>query len=298
MKEEKKIKDESLTKYGEILPVKKELFDISAEEAKKKLKAIHEFQKVVKSQLKKNHDVGIIPGTDKPTLFKPGAEKIIKLLNCFDDYNILDAVRNWEKPFFHYEVKCVLYEMETNTAVSSGIGECNSYESKYRYRWIPEWNLTSEQKSVKDTMPFKEKGYRNKKGKFKLYRFENDDIFSLVNTLLKMAKKRAQVDAALSLGRLSDLFTQDLEDLPEEGVNNKAQHELNREYEPAMQEQIVDIQRMEATLVDNHKYDPYDLTKELQDRFGFTDIQKISRNIAAKMMEYLEGKLRKAEDKQ
>ena len=44
-------------------------------------------------------------------------------------------------------------------------------------------------------------------------RIENDEIFSQRNTLLKMAKKRALVDAALSAGRLSDMFTQDMEDI-------------------------------------------------------------------------------------
>ena len=45
-----------------------------------------------------------------------------------------------------------------------------------------------------------------------MHRIENDDVFSQVNTILKMAKKRALVDAALSAGRLSEVFTQDIED--------------------------------------------------------------------------------------
>jgi len=44
-------------------------------------------------------------------------------------------------------------------------------------------------------------------------RVENEDIYSQVNTILKMAKKRALVDAALSAGRLSQVFTQDIEDM-------------------------------------------------------------------------------------
>jgi hypothetical protein len=47
------------------------------------------------------------------------------------------------------------------------------------------------------------------------YQVTNPDVFDQVNTILKMAKKRALVDAALSAGRLSDLFTQDLEDFTE-----------------------------------------------------------------------------------
>ena len=42
----------------------------------------------------------------------------------------------------------------------------------------------------------------------------NKNAFTLKNTVLKMAKKRALVDAALAIGRLSDLFTQDIDDDP------------------------------------------------------------------------------------
>ena len=39
------------------------------------------------------------------------------------------------------------------------------------------------------------------------------DPYTMDNTVLKMAKKRALVDAALLVGSLSDIFTQDLEDM-------------------------------------------------------------------------------------
>src|SRR5699024_7729552 len=49
--------------------------------------------------------------------------------------------------------------------------------------------------------------------KEKKYTSDKQDVFMLGNTCLKMAKKRAQVDAALTVGSLSDIFTQDLEDM-------------------------------------------------------------------------------------
>jgi hypothetical protein len=57
---------------------------------------------------------------------------------------------------------------------------------------------------------------RNKKGgkeTYLTYKMENDDPWSLWNTVLKMAKKRALIDATLSATRSSGLFTQDVEDL-------------------------------------------------------------------------------------
>jgi hypothetical protein len=45
------------------------------------------------------------------------------------------------------------------------------------------------------------------------YRVPNDDIFTLVNTILKMAEKRALVAATLIGCNASDYFTQDMEDI-------------------------------------------------------------------------------------
>ena len=47
------------------------------------------------------------------------------------------------------------------------------------------------------------------------YRAVNEEIYSEVNTILKMGKKRSLVDAALSVGRLSEIFTQDLDERPQ-----------------------------------------------------------------------------------
>ena len=48
-------------------------------------------------------------------------------------------------------------------------------------------------------------------------KYLRQDPFSIDNTVLKMAKKRALVDAALLVASLSDVFTQDLEDMDLEG---------------------------------------------------------------------------------
>src|SRR5690606_20296729 len=42
------------------------------------------------------------------------------------------------------------------------------------------------------------------------------DPADVANTVLKMAKKRAQIDMTLTALAASDIFTQDIEDLPEE----------------------------------------------------------------------------------
>jgi hypothetical protein len=47
----------------------------------------------------------------------------------------------------------------------------------------------------------------------KEYKYHKSDFFTNVNIVLKMAKKRALVDAALGVAGLSELFTQDVEDM-------------------------------------------------------------------------------------
>jgi len=196
---------------------------------KRDMEAINKFQIIVRQNLLPDQDYGIIPGTDKPTLLKPGAEKIAKLLGLADQYIIVDRQEDWDKPFFRYLIKCQLVSVRNGVLVSEGLGECNSYESKYRYR-------NAQRKcpvcGVEAIIKGKEEYgggwlcYKNKGGcgyKFaiddpeivdqEVGKVDNDDIYSLVNTLLKMAKKRALVDASLSAGRLSNVFTQDIEDL-------------------------------------------------------------------------------------
>ena len=191
--------------------------------------AINQFQKIVRSNLQDGHDFGVIPGTQKPTLLKPGAEKIAKLLGLADLYVILDKAEDWEKGFFRYLIKCSLVSVNNNVTISEGLGECNSMESKYRWREskrkCPDCGAEAIIKGKAEFgggwLCFKKTGGCGSKfpdndisiTEQTVGKVANDDIYTQVNTILKMAKKRALVDAALSAGRLSDLFTQDMEDI-------------------------------------------------------------------------------------
>ncbi len=175
-----------------------------------KLAAIGRFQAMVRATLRDGHDYGVIPGTgSKATLLKPGAEKILKLLDLADEYTILDKVEDWENGFFRYIVKCQARHVGTGIVVSEGLGECNSREARYAYRWA----FGSQVPDNVDKSRLVTREITTKHGRTKQYRIENEDIYSLVNTILKMSKKRSSVDVALSVGRLSDIFTQDLDDI-------------------------------------------------------------------------------------
>lgn len=151
---------------------------ISLAEAKERIELLQQF---VKEMMKEGLDYGIIEGFRKPTLLKPGAEKLCDVFGFSKHVNIVNRIENWEEGIFAYEVKVTLVSKQTGFMEAEGIGTCNNKEQS----------------------------------------FIDLDPFSVVNTLLKMAKKRALIDAVLSATRASGLFTQDIEDLPKDIPQNK-----------------------------------------------------------------------------
>ena len=184
----------------------------------KALQKIRQYQAVVQKQLIAGVDYGTVPGTvGKGTLFKPGAEKLLRIHGLVDTYEVVEKIEDWDKGIFYYFIKCVLRDYKTGRVVSEGLGSCNSKENKYRWRWVTEKEIP--QNVDKNALP--KKIMNGQYGNYILYRMENDDIFSQVNTIQKMAKKRALLDAVLSACRLSSIFTQDIDD---EDVKNGVSH--------------------------------------------------------------------------
>ena len=301
MQKEEKEDRLALKEKHELEPTARDFeFGITAEEAKKKLQAIRQFQAVAQSELQgptkddpQGLDYGIIPGTKKPTLLKPGAEKIAKLLNCYDDYEEIDSVERWDdkSPFFQYKFKCTFRDIATGLAISSGVGSCNSKESRFRYRWVPIWDLTETQKAMKDEVPMKEMGRPGKK-KYPFYRFENDDIFSQVNTIMKQASKRALIAAALSAGRLSNIFSQDLEDTP------IAKEPEEQAAEPITKEQTYMISRLENKLTDRYKLMPEVMQSQFRTEFGASkEIKDLTHPEAVEWISTLESRIDREEKK-
>ncbi len=181
--------------------------DVDIQQVAGTMQNIAKFQAVIQKTLKQNHDFGVIPGTPKPTLLKPGAEKILMLMGLTSEYAILEKIEDYEKGIFAYTVKCTL--LKNGLKITEGLGSCNSKEDKYRWRWVYESDIPAG--VDKDTLKKKVHGNATK------YRVENDDICSQANTILKMAKKRAQVDATLTVAALSEIFTQDIEDMDIQG---------------------------------------------------------------------------------
>ena len=168
------------------------------------MQKISTLQAVIQKTLRPDHDFGVIPGTNKPTMYKPGGEKICMMFGLTPQYDFMDKTENYKDGFFAYNVRCTLYKNEQ--AVSQGVGSCNSWEKKYRYI-----NSDTPPEGVD---PSTVKSFTDRYGRVK-YKIDNPDPCDLVNTILKMAKKRAFVDAVLQVASLSEVFTQDLEDMRE-----------------------------------------------------------------------------------
>ena len=110
-----------LNKEGKVLDVFKGPI-MSVEKAKERLKDIKEF---ISSQMVQNEDYGKIPGTKKPSIWKPGAEKLIDFFGFSVKFEEMEKIEDWEKPFFYYKHKCILIHPLSNRLIE-GFGSCNS----------------------------------------------------------------------------------------------------------------------------------------------------------------------------
>jgi len=164
-------------------------------------------QEVIKSVFQEGQHYGKIPGCgDKPTLLKPGAEKLITTFNLCPKVIVEDLSKD---DIIRYRIICRLETM-SGKFVGDGVGECSSEEGKYKWRKTvsnEEYKATPEtHKRIKYNKNYSEEQVRT-------------NPYDLANTILKMAKKRALVDATLTRTAASDIFTQDIEDMPEELFN-------------------------------------------------------------------------------
>lgn len=181
-------------------------------------------QRVMGGIMKENVHYGKIPGTgDKPTLLKPGAEKLCVTFRLSPTYDVQEI----EHPDGHleYRVKCTLTHIPTGQVFGQGLGSCSTLEGKYRYRkGEPESTgkpVPKEYWDKRDPAELGGKEFCASKidGQWMICRkgekVEHDNPADYYNTVLKMSKKRAHVDAVLTCTAASDIFTQDIEDMPE-----------------------------------------------------------------------------------
>jgi hypothetical protein len=113
-------------------------------------------------------------------LLKPGADVLAMTFRLVPQFAVTRS--DMDNGHREYDVTCSMYDA-SGTLLGQGVGSASTMEKKYRYR-------------------------KDGDGK----RIENEDIADCYNTVLKIAKKRAHIDATLTVTGAADLFTQDLID--------------------------------------------------------------------------------------
>lgn len=204
-------------------PVEIADFAMSAEKITRQLRLI---QDVMRETMRDGEDYGVIPGCGgKPSLLKPGAEKLSALFRLSPRYEM----RRTDLPGGHreYEVVCTLIHGPTGAVLGQGLGACSTMEGKYRFRTGEvEWTgrpVPAAYWTNRDQRLIGGRGFAARKnpesGRWEIVRqgerIEHDNPADFYNTVLKMAKKRAHVDAVLTVTAASAVFTQDLEDAVE-----------------------------------------------------------------------------------
>ena len=161
-------------------------------------------QEVMQAVMKKDTHYGTIPGTPKPTLYKPGAEVLAATFRIAVSYKVEDLAT---QDCVRYRVTAIGTHQTSGIVMGEGMGECSSGEEKYKWRKAT---------GVKEFDGTPEVRRRVKYGRDYSTNQVRTDPADLANTVLKMACKRAQVAMTLNVTAASDIFTQDIEDLPEE----------------------------------------------------------------------------------
>ena len=159
-----------------------------------------QLRECMRAVLRENVDYGIIPGTDKPSLYKPGAEKLLQWFGFGHTMERTDTERDGDGKRLGVTYRCtVIKGLPGQTVV---VASCEGYAGydEDRYYTNVEDATAKEQANARrykrDVNPLKCREYR-----------------APWNTLMKMAEKRALVGAAIQGTAASGLFTQDVEDM-------------------------------------------------------------------------------------
>lgn len=148
-------------------------------------------RQLVHEVLVEGRDYGSVPGLPE-FLWDPGASTIIASFNCHAGHRrVLSHIDDGKRLSMVLEVP-IIHNI-TQLEVGSGIGATTVAETKYKYRWEknPEgWGYSEEQIEKLETR----ERYDHTE-----YKILNPEPADLLNTVVKMASKRAEVDAAEGL---------------------------------------------------------------------------------------------------
>lgn len=190
-------------------------------------------QQIMAKVMQEGQHFGTIPGTDKNklNLLLPGAEKLGLTFRLAPEYQVQE--RDFPGGHREYLVICTQRSILSGKSMGQGVGVCSTMESKYRYRnarkccplcgqatIIREKAEYMRNGQVPGWVCWKKDGVSNGcNARWAMEdpvianqpvgKVENADPADQYNTCVKMAKKRAQIDATKTALAVSDMFTQD-----------------------------------------------------------------------------------------
>lgn len=187
------------------------------------------------SMFKENVHFGKIPGCDKPSLFKPGAELVAQMMGVRPEYEKEEI----DLPGGHkeYRYKCHLFHIQSGIKVGEHESTCSTTESKYAFRteivkdendpdihksppkeWWETKNpelIGGNQFRVRKKRVFEKKKWIEKWVIIKFLPVENPS--DNYHTCKSQGMKRSFVGAIRTLSACSDKFTDSVEDFENAG---------------------------------------------------------------------------------
>ena len=142
-------------------------------------------------------DYGREKGIAEPFLKDPGASKLFNAFNAYSRPVVLRADINPETGLILFIMVAEVVSRDSGKVLATGVGTCSTLESKYGTRWMDvaeREDFAISPGDAKETREVERQGESVTQ-----YRVPNPDAGNLVQTILSMATKRAEVDAAKSL---------------------------------------------------------------------------------------------------
>lgn len=222
---------------NELIIYNQSVAEVAPVATQKMLMQITNIQDAMRSVMKEGVHYGTIPGTEKPVLLKPGAEKLLMMFRLIPTFEIKE--KDLGEGHREVTVTTTIKSLD-GTVCGMGVGSCSTKESKYRWREdkreqvtdiaVPKqyWDLRRQDaKQAQDLLNklAASKGLNGRASTKKVdgqwmvsvssgtgEKVENPDIADCYNTVLKMATKRSLVGAAIFTLSVSDLFDQDIDE--------------------------------------------------------------------------------------
>jgi hypothetical protein len=262
---------------------------MSVQEIMNQSLTVHE---VLTRVMVKDIHYGQIPGTDKPTLYQAGAEKICSTFRLAPKYEVEDLGEPHNN-FYRYRVKCSLYTIHSGYFVGSAVGEASSAEEKYQ------WEKAVCQEHWDKTDPSR------RREKFK--KADNDDGFvrilqvqrncaDLANTVLKIAVKRSFTSTVKGATAASDILEVDLDEEPVADLHREEKKDLPKP-KAKVKTRVLAYGKHKGTAIDNEVI-PLDylqwLVKSTKDNLG-SDKRKAYEKDDRQLISDLEAEIAKRE---